>query len=130
MDAYGLTSVTCRFEVVFAADWYSHIPMSKLPVSWQGLANITPDQASIILIDMTCKKSLRKQMIGYDSDGNCLSSCTLPDGSTYRIIKDFPTADDIDAAARPYFERIGYRELSDVERWLWIGRRNAHDPAR
>ncbi len=122
-DAYDLRSLNRTFDCVFGAYWYSHIPLARLAAFWEETAAVLKPGGTAIFLDMTCKPSLKKEIAGYDADGNCLSRRVLPDGSEHTIIKNFPTAADIDRAAGQWFHPMEFEKFEELKTWLTVALR-------
>jgi 2-polyprenyl-3-methyl-5-hydroxy-6-metoxy-1,4-benzoquinol methylase len=108
-DAYELAHVPGDFDGAFAVDWLAHVPRSRLDDFLMRLhARLTPGSRVVF-----CDQSARPEsMTGtYDADGNHLQERILPDGSRYRVIKNFFSDDEL----RARFGR--YTSSLDIERY-------------
>jgi ubiquinone/menaquinone biosynthesis C-methylase UbiE len=117
-DAFELTGVTGPFDTAFAADWYSHIPKSIVPSFLNALHKVVKTGCVVILLDMAGREELHKEIIGFDEEGNCISRRTLPDGSVFEVIKNFPTRDELRESLNIWSEKFTYREFQSLQRWM------------
>jgi demethylmenaquinone methyltransferase/2-methoxy-6-polyprenyl-1,4-benzoquinol methylase len=117
-DAFELTGVTGPFDMAFAADWYSHIPKSIVPSFLRALHTVVKSGCVVIFLDMAGTEELNKEIIGLDEEGNCISKRTLPDGSVFEVIKNFPTRDELRDSLNIWGEEFTYREFPSLQRWI------------
>jgi ubiquinone/menaquinone biosynthesis C-methylase UbiE len=118
VDALELAGVTGPFDMAFAADWYSHMPKSIVPSFLCALHRVAGKGSVVIFLDMTGREELHKEIIGLDEEGNCISRRTLPDGSVFEVIKNFPTRDELRDSLNPWSEEFTYREFQSLQRWM------------
>ena len=119
-DAYTLDNITSTFDVIFAADFFSHIPVLKVESFLKAAANKLRNDGRIIVLDMLPHEGLEIDKHQYDGDGNFYCLRTLPNGKQFRVIKNFPDKthlSDYFACLRGNFE---YYENDDLKRWLVI----------
>lgn len=86
-DAYELSKVQGCFDAALAVDWFAHVPRSRFHEFLQGLHGRLQDGSIVVLCDQLPGADSRSGM--YDSEGNHLQTRELPDGSTFRVIKNF-----------------------------------------
>jgi len=122
VDAIELTGVTGPFDTAFAADWYSHIPKSIVPSFLSALHTVVKAGCVVIFLDMAGREELHKEIIGSDEEGNCISRRTLPDGSVFEVIKNFPTRDELRDSLNPWSEEFSYHEFESLQRCMVICR--------
>jgi demethylmenaquinone methyltransferase/2-methoxy-6-polyprenyl-1,4-benzoquinol methylase len=116
LDAYALPDSLGRFDAAFAGLWLSHVPVGARRPFLLGLhARLAPG-ARVLFIDNN-EVQLRDFPIAYtDSEGNTYQDRTLRDGSTHRVLKNFPTRAELEALVAPHASRIAYRGLDNF--WL------------
>ena len=117
-DAYDLGNVKGSFDVAFSADWWSHIPRQTIPLFMDALTAKLHDKSKIIFIDMTMIDYFRQEPSVEDEHGNRVSLRVLPDGSEYRVIKNFPDEAELRHALEPYGKRIVYYDFPQLVRWM------------
>ena len=96
-DAYALDSVPGVFTASFAGFWWSHIPKPRLSEFLYGLHRRLGDGARVVFIDNRYVEGSNTPIAGVDEAGNTYQVRQLRDGSHYRVLKNFPSADDIRA---------------------------------
>jgi ubiquinone/menaquinone biosynthesis C-methylase UbiE len=125
-DAYRLDGVDSDFSVVFASDWYSHMPVGSISAFLDAVCRVGGDDLTAVFLDMTCRDALEKEISGYDDDGNCLASRTLPDGTPFTVIKNFPTESQLRAQLRSHFPQVDYYHFAELERYMVVCRGIRH----
>src|ERR1700722_14593587 len=87
-DAYALPDFGTKFDACFAGDWFCHVPISRRPVFLEGLHSRLKPGAIVIFCDQSPKEGSFSGET--DAEGNNIQTRTLPDGSSYPVIKNFP----------------------------------------
>jgi demethylmenaquinone methyltransferase/2-methoxy-6-polyprenyl-1,4-benzoquinol methylase len=77
-------------------------------------------EATFILIDMSITDHFRQEVSLIDRDGNRISLRKLPDGSEFRVVKNFPSEEELRTILRRYGREILYREFDSLKRWMVI----------
>jgi demethylmenaquinone methyltransferase/2-methoxy-6-polyprenyl-1,4-benzoquinol methylase len=104
-DAYALPESLGVFDAAFAGLWISHVPVERRCEFLTSLhARLVPG-APVVLVDNTEAQCERLPIAGRDAAGNTYQQRTLPDGSTHRVLKNFPS----EAELRSMVDRIGTR---------------------
>jgi demethylmenaquinone methyltransferase/2-methoxy-6-polyprenyl-1,4-benzoquinol methylase len=117
-DAYNLVNIQDSFDVLFSADWWSHIPKSFLPAFLDtSLSKLRPG-SNAIFIDMTISEYFRQEPCHYDKDNNRISLRRLPDGSEFQVVKNFPSKLELTQILTNYGEVVAYYEFSTLKRWM------------
>jgi len=117
-DAFDMMGIGGCFDAVFAADWWSHIPKGILPSFLEAVASKLAPGATAVFLDMSNREFFRREPSYRDEDGNRVSLRLLPDGSEYRVVKNFPDETELRNLLDPYGDNIDFREFTDLERWL------------
>ncbi|MCX6832051.1 MAG: class I SAM-dependent methyltransferase [candidate division Zixibacteria bacterium] len=120
-DAYSLESMNRVFDVVFAADWWSHVPRSALPKFLGGVHCLLRAGGQAIFLDMMMKEGFAQEKAYFDDEGNRVSIRALPDGGRFHVIKNFPTEGELREALSPFADDIFYYEHDGLRRWLLTG---------
>ena len=115
-DAYGLSDSRGLFEAAFAGLWLSHVPKERLRAFFTNLHKHLSAGAVVLLIDNS-KAQLRELPIAEtDVRGNTYQTRELDDGTSHRVLKNFPSKKELSEVV----ERIGvnadFRELEH----FWI----------
>ena len=90
-DAYRLPIAHRSFEAAFAGFWLSHVPRMRVREFLVGLHRSLIHGAKVVLIDNRFVQGSSTPIAGQDDDGNTFQRRTLKDGSTHRVLKNFPS---------------------------------------
>jgi len=113
-DAYTLDGVDGRFTAAFSHWWWSHIPKSRIGELLRVLhGKLVPGALVVFADQLPYQWADRRQ----DQDGNLLERRTLPDGSSWEIVKNFPTRDEIAARLAGLGVHVSYREYPESGYW-------------
>jgi demethylmenaquinone methyltransferase/2-methoxy-6-polyprenyl-1,4-benzoquinol methylase len=94
-DAYALPRSLGSFDAAFAGLWISHVPVERRREFLSGLhARLVPG-ARVVLLDNTEAQCERLPISERDAAGNTYQMRVLPDGTTYRVLKNFPSEDEL-----------------------------------
>jgi len=118
VDAYTLESIDRSFDIVFAADWWSHVPKSALFAFLRGVNHLLKAGGKAIFIDMTMIEYFAQEEAHIDDEGNRVSTRTLPDSSRFQVVKNFPTESELRQVLTPFAGDVFYSELCELHRWL------------
>lgn len=117
-DAYTLEGITGSFEVAFASDWWSHMPISSIRLFLENLHKRLGTGSRIIFIDMTMREVFENEIVYYDADGNRVSLRSLPDGGEFEVIKNFPLKNDLLTILKGSADDISFFEFEPLKRWM------------
>jgi demethylmenaquinone methyltransferase/2-methoxy-6-polyprenyl-1,4-benzoquinol methylase len=117
-DAYRLEELPGKYELAFAADWYSHIPRGTIPEFLDGLHKTLQTGAAVIFLDMSLHRGLEQWETYFDREGNRINRRGVPDGSVYEVVKNFPSEEELRAVLDPHGTEIEYREFQSLKRWV------------
>ena len=99
-DAFDLSSIDAEFTAAFAVDWLAHVPRSRMRAFLEGLHRKLAPGAHVAFCDQTPRPT---SLTGtFDAEGNHLQQRTLPDGSSYRVIKHFFSEQEVQVMLAPY----------------------------
>lgn len=91
-DAYALPDFGTTFDACFAGDWFCHVSISKRLDFLNGLhSRLRPGSIVIFCDQMPREGSAPGES---DAEGNNIQVRTLPDGSRYPVIKNFPSREE------------------------------------
>ncbi|MBK9243414.1 MAG: methyltransferase domain-containing protein [Burkholderiales bacterium] len=102
-DAYDLPESLGRFDAAFAGLWLSHVPLERSSEFFAGLHARLDPGARVVLIDNTEAQCELLPIVERDANGNSYQLRTLPDGTTHRVLKNFPP----EAALRSMIGGVG-----------------------
>lgn len=117
-DAYSLVGINGPFDVAFASDWWSHMPVSSIRPFLENLHKSLWKGSRVIFIDMIMREVFENETSYYDADGNRVSQRSLPDGSEFEVIKNFPSKKDLLSILKGSGEDIHYLEFGPLKRWM------------
>jgi demethylmenaquinone methyltransferase/2-methoxy-6-polyprenyl-1,4-benzoquinol methylase len=118
-DAYALGKLDTGFTAAFAADWWSHLPKSGVGRFLDGLHGRLAPGANVVFIDMLRNPELDRSFSHIDGEGNEIHGRLLPDGKKYRVIKNFPSREELVAAVRERAAKTVYHEDRELLRWMF-----------
>ncbi len=110
-DAYALHAVPGDFDAALAAFWWSHIPKGAIGHFLQGLHRRLAAGAVVVLLDNRYVEGSSTPLAEQDADGNTYQIRPLKDGSRHRVLKNFPSAQELRAALAPSVRALEIREL-------------------
>jgi len=105
-DAYDLGNIVDSFEVLFSADWWSHIPKGMIPSFLDSTMRKLLTESRVIFVDMSLKEDFGQESCHYDRDNNRISRRKLPDGSEFRVVKNFPSESELRHILADYAKTI------------------------
>ena len=97
-DAYRLAPALGKFGAAFAGFWFSHVPTRRRHEFLQGLDAMLVPGARVVVLDNRYVAGSSTPIAESDADGNTYQTRTLKDGSTHRVLKNFPTEAELQAA--------------------------------
>jgi demethylmenaquinone methyltransferase/2-methoxy-6-polyprenyl-1,4-benzoquinol methylase len=97
-DAYALPSLPPRFTGGLAAFWWSHVPRSRLQSFIAGFHRHFARGARIVFVDNVYVEGSSTPISRRDPSGDTYQIRKLDDGSTYEVLKNFPTEHELRAA--------------------------------
>jgi demethylmenaquinone methyltransferase/2-methoxy-6-polyprenyl-1,4-benzoquinol methylase len=104
-DAFALPATLGSFDAAFAGLWLSHVLLARRREFLTGLhARLVPG-AQVVLIDNTEAQCRDLPIVERDAGGNSYQMRVLPDGSTHRVLKNFPAEPEL----RSMIDGIGTR---------------------
>jgi demethylmenaquinone methyltransferase/2-methoxy-6-polyprenyl-1,4-benzoquinol methylase len=112
-DAYAVSRMTRKFDAAFAGFWFSHVPLERQSEFLLGLHSALEPGARVVLLDNLFVPGSSSEIAERDAHGNTYQWRHLGDGSTHRILKNFPTEAELHALAEGIGASGSYR------RWLY-----------
>lgn len=105
-DAYSLPQDQGTFNAAFAGFWFSHVPKHRRLEFLTGLVSVLEPGATVVLLDNTFVAGSSLPISEQDPDGNTYQSRRLDDGSTHRVLKNFPSETELRAVVAELAERV------------------------
>ena len=90
-DAYALPSHRGPFDAAFAGFWLSHVPKARWREFFAGLSTCLRPKARVILLDNLYVEGSSSPITDHDHDGNTFQTRRVANGSSYRVLKNFPS---------------------------------------
>ncbi len=115
-DAYALGDELGRFDGALAMFWWSHIPLKRIGEFLTSLHRRLESGARVILFDNVYIDGSSTPIADRDAEGNTYQLRTLADGSENRVLKNFPSEQELRAALEPHAARFSYRALE----YYWL----------
>lgn len=116
-DAYALGEELGTFEAAFAGLWFSHVPVESRAAFFASLhARLLPG-ARIVLLDNSIVQCRELPIAERDAAGNTYQMRRLADGSSHRVLKNFPDERELRALVAPFATTCEYRTLENF--WLF-----------
>ncbi len=113
-DAYKLPLLGQQFEGCYAVDWFAHVPRSRINEFVQGLHSVLTPGSSVSFCDQLPG---RNSLTGlFDDEGNHLQERKLPDGSTFRVIKNYFSHEEIHGIFDSCSRDLRITEFPDARR--------------
>ncbi len=98
-DAYALPRRAEKFDAAFAGFWFSHVPKERQREFLVGLNASLKHGAKVVLLDNRYVEGSSSPLAERDVDGNTYQTRKLADGSTHRVLKNFPSENELHALA-------------------------------
>jgi 2-polyprenyl-3-methyl-5-hydroxy-6-metoxy-1,4-benzoquinol methylase len=118
-DAYTLDGIKGTFNAAFAADWWSHMPHSRIESFIAALHSKLRPGAKVVLLDMMRTPALDRWFSHVDGEGNTVQRRTLPNKKTYHVIKNFPTEQELIDRFGERAVDFEYHEDMGLRRWIF-----------
>ncbi|MEP6702805.1 MAG: class I SAM-dependent methyltransferase [Betaproteobacteria bacterium] len=116
-DAYAPPARNPRHDAAFAGFWWSHVLRRDLQRFLGGLQAVLAPGARVVLIDNRLVDGSSTPVSRTDAEGNTYQSRLLTDGSRHEVLKNFPSAEELQEVVAPFAERSSVR-LLDYYWWL------------
>ena len=90
-DAYALPELDSPCDGAFAGFWISHVPRSRFKAFVHGLHSRLSPGAKVVFLDNLLVTGSSTPIAESDAEGNTYQIRKLNDGSTHRVLKNFPS---------------------------------------
>jgi demethylmenaquinone methyltransferase/2-methoxy-6-polyprenyl-1,4-benzoquinol methylase len=115
-DAYALAPSLGRFDAALAIFWWSHLPLSRIADFLSSLHGRLEPRARVVLMDNLYIDGSSTPIAERAADGNTYQLRPLADGSENRVLKNFPTEQDLRLHLAPHASHFSYRALE----YFWL----------
>ncbi|RYF67940.1 MAG: class I SAM-dependent methyltransferase [Comamonadaceae bacterium] len=109
-DAYQPPQAVMAFDAAFAGFWWSHIPLQRIPAFLERLHAVLQPGARVIFLDNRFVPGSSTPLAERTPEGDTWQQRKLQDGSTHRVLKNFPTAEFLLGTVEPYAVAASYRQ--------------------
>jgi len=106
-DAYALPESLGRFDAAFAGFWWSHVPRQRIARFLASLHERLEPGATVLLLDSLFVEGNSTPISEVDAAGNTYQLRTLSDGSSFRVMKNYPSKEEL----RELLPAVHYRAL-------------------
>lgn len=120
-DIFSLSDHHDQINAGFAGFIWSHILKDDLPRLLNKFLQLFNQGAEIIFIDNNFVEGSSTPLAEYDDAGNTYQVRKLEDGSEHKVLKNFPSDDELETAVKPYADEIEIKRLQ----YFWILKVNA-----
>ena len=115
-DAYDLPDALGRFDAALAMFWWSHIPLKQIGSFLTSLHRRLEPGARVIVFDNLYIDGSSTPIAERDAEGNTYQLRHLADGTQNRVLKNFPSEEELHTVIRPHATRFSYRALE----YYWL----------
>ena len=95
IDAYALENMPNQFDGAFAGLWLSHVPRQRLREFVIGVHRYMKPGATVLYIDNSPIQHKRLPITDMDGFGNTYQDRVLDNGTSYKVLKNFPTRQEL-----------------------------------
>jgi ubiquinone/menaquinone biosynthesis C-methylase UbiE/protein-tyrosine-phosphatase len=117
-DAYSLPHLGRRFSAAAAVWWWSHMPKARIGEFLGSLHRQLLPGARVLFVDQL-PDAYEAEGRHRVETGDIVEARTLPDGRTFRVIKNFPTDAEMRSLLGDRAEDVNYREYPEEQSW-WL----------
>ena len=107
-DAYAVPIPSEPYDAVFAGFWFSHVPLGRQKEFLLALNKTLKSGARVVMLDNLYIEGNSTPLIEPDSEGNTYQIRKLADGSTHRVLKNYPTEFDLCELIAPFGKNATY----------------------
>jgi demethylmenaquinone methyltransferase/2-methoxy-6-polyprenyl-1,4-benzoquinol methylase len=119
-DAFALDGVKGPCDAAFAGFWWSHVKKAELGRFIEGLARKLAPGSLVGVLDNRYVEGSSTPLSRRDAQGNTYQMRPLLSGETHEVLKNFPTAEELRDAMRPYASEAHLEEVTYY--WLLVFR--------
>jgi ubiquinone/menaquinone biosynthesis C-methylase UbiE len=115
-DAYALPDLGRRHDLLFAAFWWSHVPLERLEAFLDGCVRSIAPGALLAFLDGRYVEGSSTPLSRRDAAGNTYQARKLEDGSAHEVLKNFPP----DGELLRYASRAGWGANVELLSYHWL----------
>ena len=114
-DAYALAQCVGQFDAAFAGFWFSHVPKTRRREFLLGLAARLGRGAKVVFLDNRYVEHNSSPVTARDAEGNTFQTRQLSDGSSHKVLKNFPS----EAELLEVVSGLGERPVFTTWQYYW-----------
>ena len=107
-DAYALPALDEPFDAAFAGFWFSHVPLARQQEFLLGLNKTLQSGARVVMLDNLYVEGNSTPLTAPDSEGDTYQIRKLADGSSHRVLKNYPKEFDLCELVASFGEQPTY----------------------
>jgi SAM-dependent methyltransferase len=111
VDAFDLHQVEGQFDAAMVGYFWSHVRLEHLGGFLAGLADRLEPGATAVFIDNRYVEASNSPVTRTDEAGNTYQQRQLADGTSWEVLKNFPTIDEIRSALTPFTTAVTIDEV-------------------
>jgi SAM-dependent methyltransferase len=111
VDAFDLRQVEGQFDAAMVGYFWSHVRLEQLGGFLAGLADRLEPGATAVFIDNRYVEASNSPVTRTDEAGNTYQQRQLADGTSWEVLKNFPTIDEIRSALAPFATAVTIDEV-------------------
>jgi ubiquinone/menaquinone biosynthesis C-methylase UbiE len=115
-DAFALEGVPDGCDAAFAGFWWSHVRKADLGRFIEGLARKLAPGSLVAALDNRFVAGSSTPLSRRDANGDTYQMRSLATGETHEVLKNFPSADELREAVRPYAREAQLEEVT----YYWL----------
>jgi SAM-dependent methyltransferase len=115
-DAYELAPSLGSFDAAFAGFWWSHVPLSRRAGFLHSLHSRLAAGARVVLFDNRYVEGAMHPLVETDAEGNTYQRRRLADGSDNRVLKNFPSEEELRGCFAGHAATVEYLPLQ----YYWL----------
>jgi len=112
-DAYALPAGLGSFDAALAVFWWSHVPRQRIAEFLGSLHARLEPGARVLLLDNLYVAGNSTPVVETDVDGNTYQLRALADGSRFRVLKNYPSKEEL---RKVLGRQVHYRALQ----YYWL----------
>jgi len=109
-DAYRIPMQSGKFDAGFAGFWWSHVPLDRIREFLRGFHAALRPGARVVFLDNRFVEGSSTPISERDAEGNTFQARRLADGSSHRVLKNFPTREELLRILAPVAGALRYHE--------------------
>ncbi len=115
-DAYALEPQLGRFDAGLAVFWWSHVPRQRAAEFLDSFHRCLSGGARVLLMDNVYAEDSSTPVSEVDAQGNTYQMRPLADGSRLRVLKNFPSEDELRERLAPHSATFSFQALQ----YYWL----------